>query len=314
MILQKIEYTANLPNDDKTCLSDLQAETVHAAGERHEIILPNKQRAGFYIGDGTGVGKGRQVGAIIYDNFSRGRKKAIWFSASHSLLKDAERDLADIRFDTELIKIPTGSQNKAIANREGVLFCTYSMLIRRFSSILTWLVKPVPADTENHSSSSPSASASEKSKKTAAQLREEFEGVIVFDEGHCAKNLVPKKKDGASRSLPPSQTAKRVFEIQEKLPNARIVYVSATGAIEPLHMAYMTRLGLWGPSSYFKSFFDFERRIVRSGTPPSPFLPSFLLLPFPLSSSLVFPSLPLPPTPLYSLLCPLPSIPFFPSQ
>ncbi len=37
----------------------------------------------------------------------------------------------------------------------------------------------------------------------------------------------------------------------------RIVYASATGASEPKHMAYMIRLGIWGPGSPFKSFQDF---------------------------------------------------------
>lgn len=37
-----------------------------------------------------------------------------------------------------------------------------------------------------------------------------------------------------------------VLELQNKLPKARVIYASATGASEPRNMAYMTRLGeLW---------------------------------------------------------------------
>lgn len=47
-------------------------------------------------GDGAGVGKGRTVAGIIYENFRHGRKKAIWVSVSNDLKYDAERDLQDI--------------------------------------------------------------------------------------------------------------------------------------------------------------------------------------------------------------------------
>ena len=32
----------------------------------------------FAIGDGAGVGKGRTVAGIIYQNYLEGRKKAVW--------------------------------------------------------------------------------------------------------------------------------------------------------------------------------------------------------------------------------------------
>ena len=48
-----------------------------------------------------------------------------------------------------------------------------------------------------------------------------------------------------------------VMELQKKLPKARIVYASATGATEPKHMAYMVRLGIWGEGSPFRDFGDF---------------------------------------------------------
>ena len=33
--------------------------------QRHQMMLENGQRAGFFIGDAAGVGKGRQVGPVI---------------------------------------------------------------------------------------------------------------------------------------------------------------------------------------------------------------------------------------------------------
>lgn len=48
------------------------------------------------LGDGAGVGKGRTVAGVIFENFQLGRKKAIWISVSNDLKYDAERDLKDI--------------------------------------------------------------------------------------------------------------------------------------------------------------------------------------------------------------------------
>ena len=53
---------------------------------------------------------------------------------------------------------------------------------------------------------------------------EEFEGVIVFDESHKAKNLIPEK------SGKPTKTGQAVERLQARMPNARVVYASAAGA------------------------------------------------------------------------------------
>ena len=58
--------------------------------------MDSGERAGFLIGDGAGVGKGRTIAGIIFENFLQGRKKAIWVSVSNDLKYDAERDLRDI--------------------------------------------------------------------------------------------------------------------------------------------------------------------------------------------------------------------------
>ena len=46
--------------------------------QQHEQFLASGERAGFLIGDGAGVGKGRTIAGIILENFLQGRKKAIW--------------------------------------------------------------------------------------------------------------------------------------------------------------------------------------------------------------------------------------------
>ena len=54
-------------------ISSLQARAVHLACARHEHFLPNGHRAGFFLGDGPGVGKGRQIAALVTENLLRKR-------------------------------------------------------------------------------------------------------------------------------------------------------------------------------------------------------------------------------------------------
>lgn len=50
-----------------------------------------------------------------------------------------------------------------------------------------------------------------------------------------------------------------MIELQRRLPNARIMYVSATGASEAENLCYMERLGLWGPGAAFPNKTGEER-------------------------------------------------------
>jgi hypothetical protein len=82
--------------------------------------LGSGERAGFLIGDGAGVGKGRTIAGIIHENFLQGRKKAIWVSVSNDLKYDAERDLKDIGADNIdvhfLSKMKYGKINSSLNN------------------------------------------------------------------------------------------------------------------------------------------------------------------------------------------------------
>ncbi|KAM4549293.1 strawberry notch homolog 2b isoform 2-T2 [Odontesthes bonariensis] len=220
------------PTINSGLLSALQLEAVIYACQQHEVILQNNQRAGFLIGDGAGVGKGRTVAGIILENYLKGRKKSLWFSISNDLKFDAERDLKDIN----ALNIPVHALNKIkygdTATSEGVLFATYSALIgesqaggqhrTRIKQILDWC-KP------------------------------DFDGVIIFDECHKAKNATSTKM------------GKAVLDLQNKLPRARVVYASATGASEPKNMIYMSRLGIWGEGTPFRAFDDFLHAIEKRG-------------------------------------------------
>jgi hypothetical protein len=78
-----------------------------------------------------------------------------------------------------------------------------------------------------------------------------FDGCMVFDEVHKAKNLKPQLEGVETLAKGPSKTARHVKAVQALLPCARVVYVSATGCSELKHLSIMDRLGLWGSHSCF---------------------------------------------------------------
>jgi hypothetical protein len=123
------------------------ASCVSSAAQKHQEFLPdNRTRSGFFIGDGAGVGKGRQVSGIILDSFARGRKQHLWISTSGDLVKDAERDLRDLGVHLNVINGPQAldSATKAAGLsrefKEAVLFCTYASLTSspKKVRVMTW--------------------------------------------------------------------------------------------------------------------------------------------------------------------------------
>ena len=86
-------------------------------------------RKGFFLGDGTGSGKGRQAAGIILDNWLRGRRKAVWISKSDKLIEDAQRDWSALGQEKLLI-VPQSRyrQGTPIRIAEGILFTTYATL------------------------------------------------------------------------------------------------------------------------------------------------------------------------------------------
>lgn len=247
--VEPVDVTYQLSLPDETIrgglLSALQLEAVVYASQAHEHILPDGTRAGFLIGDGAGVGKGRTIAGIILENYHKGRKRAIWVSVSNDLKYDAERDLRDIgasKIDVHpLNKFKYAKISSAINGnvKKGVIFSTYSALIGETQS-----------NTTKYRT---------RLKQLLQWCGEDFDGVIVFDECHKAKNLCPVGSGKATK------TGLTALELQNKLPKARVVYASATGASEPRNMAYMVRLGIWGEGTPFPTFMDFINAVEKRG-------------------------------------------------
>ena len=234
-------YTPNLPQELITsgALSSAQLENIVYAGQAHQQTLPNGSRKGYFIGDGTGVGKGREIAGIILDNFRQGRNKAVWVSVNPNMVIDATRDWTGLgQNKDDIMSLSKVKLGKPIAADSGILFASYNTLassegeMSRLQQIVDWLGK-------------------------------DFDGVIAFDEAHKMNNLMGKQ--GARGKTAGSQMAKAGVELQRMLPNARVVYVSATGATDVSGLAFAERLGLWGRGTAFNDAKDFVSKIGSSG-------------------------------------------------
>ncbi|KAI5574605.1 hypothetical protein BDE02_10G155400 [Populus trichocarpa] len=226
--------------ESSKALSCLQIETLVYACQRHLQHLPNGARAGFFVGDGAGVGKGRTIAGLIWENWHHARRKALWISVGSDLKFDARRDLDDVGAAHvevhALNKLPYSKlDSKSVGVREGVVFLTYSSLI----------------------------ASSEKGRSRLQQLVQwcgsGFDGLLIFDECHKAKNLIPEA------GSQPTRTGEAVLDIQARLPGACVIYCSATGASEPRNMGYMVRLGLWGDGTCFDVFQKFLGVLEKGG-------------------------------------------------
>ncbi len=260
----KPAYRPMLPTGITDLLSDAQLETVIYAGEAHSDFLAGswtvdatfdlvqaaptdaentiRFRRGFMLGDGTGAGKGRQSAGIILDNWLRGRRKAVWISKSDKLIEDAQRDWSALGMERLLVTpLSRFAQGKPITLSEGVLFATYATLrsddrgekVSRVRQIVDW-------------------------------LGSDFDGVIIFDESHAMANAAGGK--GERGDVAASQQGRAGLRLQHALANARVVYVSATGATTVHNLAYAQRLGLWGGEDFpFATRAEFVEAIEDGG-------------------------------------------------
>ena len=262
----KPSYRPHLPSGlvEQGLLSDAQLESLIYAGEAHSAHLEGRWtvdatydkveaapddcetavrfRKGWFLGDGTGAGKGRQVAGVILDNWLKGRRRAVWISKSDKLLEDAQRDWRALGQEPLLVTpLARFRQGTPIRLNQGILFTTYATLrsdardgrVSRVQQIVDW-------------------------------LGHDFDGVIVFDESHAMQNAGGGKSERGDAA--PSQQGRAGLRLQHALPDARVLYVSATGATTVENLAYAQRLGLWGGADFpFDKRTDFIAAIEAGG-------------------------------------------------
>jgi len=252
-------YVPQLPERTvaERLLSASQLETVVYAGHAWSQTLPGRfkpdkegvglalaedghvYRKGFFLGDGTGAGKGRQIAACILDNWLQGRRRNIWVTKNAPLLEDARRDwIALGGLSGDIQPISNWKIDEPIKLDQGVLLVTYPTLrsLRGDHSRLQQLVEWAGYD---------------------------FEGVVAFDEAHEMGGVAGG--EGALGAKEGSQQGICGVLLQNQLPGARVLYASATGASDINNLAYAVRLGLWGPETAFADREQFISSIRKGG-------------------------------------------------
>jgi hypothetical protein len=181
-------------------LSEAQLETIIMAHDAHGRDLPGRMRVdddhtkltradddpearayrlGYFLGDGTGCGKGRECAGLILVNWLAGRRNAIWVSKSATLIEDAIRDWTDLGGSpADIQPLSKWKPDQPIPMGDGILFVTYATLrssgkcgTTRLSQILDW-------------------------------MGEGFDGVLAFDEAHAMQNAAGSEQ---GRGVKPSQ-------------------------------------------------------------------------------------------------------------
>ncbi|MCC5659130.1 strawberry notch family protein [Nostoc sp. XA010] len=210
--------------------------TVAAQGEENAV----KFRRGWFLGDGTGAGKGRQCAGIILDNWCQERRKAIWVSKSSALIEDARRDWCALGgSEKDIIDLSNIKLGDPIPFTQGILFCTYSTL----------------RSQKNGKS---------RLKQIVEWAGNDFEGVISFDECHSMGNAMAQ--EGTLGMVAASQQGIVGLRLQNALAKARVIYVSATGATKVSNLSYANRLGLWQTGDFpFTNREDFVESISVGG-------------------------------------------------
>jgi predicted RNA methylase len=239
-------------------LSEAQLETLIYAGSAFERDLPGRfipidegcdlqaaddsgfaYRSGYFLGDGTGAAKGRQVAGVILDQWLRGNRRHVWLSKNETLLEDARRDWSALGgLPLDIQPLSQWKLGTPICMDAGILFVTYPTLrsgrgdITRLQQIIEWATS-------------------------------DFEGVIAFDEAHAMANAAGG--EGSRGRTKGSEQGVAGVRLQNLLPRARVLYASATGASDVNNLAYAMRLGLWGPNTAFADRAQFVAAIRQGG-------------------------------------------------
>jgi len=265
-------------------------EGVLLAIQRHTRLLgcsgpgsnQQQQRAGFFLGDGAGIGKGRQIAAILKDSLCRTAvtavatatavttagvmnstdnnsiptfpnsstssggsshtKRHLWLSVSQELIHDAQRDLRDVDVH---ITIQDGHSLLRSDNRNGLGQQEKGIMFLTYSFLVSKsrLEQIIQWCAGTWLLPQQQQQQQQHHQKSASSnARTKIQYLEQSYSGCIIFDEAHKAKNIANNT----KTAQLVLQLQRRLPKARIVYCSATGVSNVAHLAYAERLGLWG--------------------------------------------------------------------
>jgi predicted RNA methylase len=305
-------------------LSAVQLENVIYARNAHSQVLKDGiTRKAFFIGDGTGVGKGRSGAGIVMDNYyeRNGNLRVLWVTKEFSLVEATKRDWRDLGGDPNFVYSHSPLRDLNIALDAGIIVSTYSTMrmqgneqdkvakseeeiahewevyerkneavaqarrvrnewkkyIKQYGyreltgselAVIVGAGGTPPAEGADDMPLIKSISKPTQPKPSVNRLEQIVlwnPDLIIFDESHLMGNAVGK---GAARGgSTTSQRGLTGLELLARLPDARVVFMSATGATEVHNLGYAAeRMGLCGKNvPAFPSVADFIGKITKAG-------------------------------------------------
>ena len=234
-------------------LSDAQLETVALAVNAHERRIEIstggqtfRARQGFLIADGTGTGKTNEIAGIVADSWNRGRRRHVVVVEKDGHIANFRKAFRMIGLDAPISRFgDVRSTAGRITSSTGVVILTYASL-----------------RTVDRHDAYPVVEALVEWMANGG-----LDGVMVFDESQNLRNSADSIEAGDQLGDAKGQWKKEAShqalaacELQDSILDARVVYASATSATELNNLAYMSRLGVWGPGTPYKHFLHFAKQ------------------------------------------------------
>lgn len=229
-------YRPLLPTEALTrgALSDAQLECVVYMLQAVTNRLPGSPtgsgpapKGGFILGDGTGVGKTREICAAILDQWMRGIKRHIIVVERATHVEHVKEDWRMLGGNPrDIFYLGDTAATDPVPDRDGVLIVTYALTRsdQRYQAIFAW-----------------------------ANARKPLDGLICFDEAQAMANAVEDEFQENGYKGNKSQQGEACLDLQDAHPDAGVIYSSATMASSVYNLACAPRLGIWGKNAPFFS-------------------------------------------------------------
>jgi len=151
---------------------------------------PPAYRAGFLLGDGAGMGKGRTLAGFVVENIARGRKKHVWISVSSDLYEGEYPSLA-------VDKVCSNPIRRFLTICTLIIHTPLQHLTQMLSVIyVTWAWDHTPRTTASTSESSHTAASlaprpSPRRRRAAREARKPRPTLETTTKASCLQRTTP---------------------------------------------------------------------------------------------------------------------------